>query len=107
MAAWLYQMAENQAWTPGDYRLSVWEGETVTWPHHKIMRRESTGPEAGDPIILFFAKSRTDSPGIYGCGVILQVHTKREELTFRVVFPSDFLKIKPLWDTTIDELINE
>jgi hypothetical protein len=107
MAAWLYQMAEDEEWKPEDYRHSVWEGEMVTWLHRKIVRRGSTGPDAGDRIIFFFAKSGTSAPGICGWGVILQMHLKRGELTFRVVYPSDFLKMKPIWDTSVKKLVND
>lgn len=107
MAAWLYQMAEDEQWTPEDYRIEVWEGEPVTWPHRKIVSREALKPTSGDPIILFFAKSGTQAPGICGWGVILRLYAKKEEIRFRAVFPTDLLKMNPIWDNEVEDLINE
>jgi len=107
MTAWIYQMAEDEEWTPEDYRLSVWEGQQVTWRYGKVVSRG--GPElgAGDQVIFFFAKSRTRLPGICGWGVVIKVYARKGEMTFRPVFPSDLLKMSPIWDNEIEHVINE
>ena len=106
MSAWLYQMAEGEDWTPEDYRLAIWEGESVTWGHGKVISRDAHGPGAGDPVIFFFAKSRTRMPGICGWGVILNVFPRKRKIKFRAVFPTDLLKMYPIWDRRIEVLIN-
>jgi hypothetical protein len=106
MNPWLYQMAEDEDWTPDDFRLTVWEGEPVTWSHKKVMPAASLKPAPGDPVVFFFAKSRTKAPGICGWGVIVKAYPKKEEFTFRAVFPTDLLKMNPIWDNEIEELIN-
>lgn len=107
MTAWLYQMAEDEQWTPEDYRLDVWEGEQVTWPHRKIVSRDAREPGPGDPIILFFAKSGTQAPGVCGWGVILRLYARKQEISFRAVFPTDLLKMNPIWDNEIEEIVNQ
>jgi hypothetical protein len=107
MAAWLYQMAEGEDWTPEEYRLEVWEGNHVTWPHRKIVLKTAADPAPGEPIVLFFAKSGTEYPGICGLGVMLKLLSHREKIGFRPVFPTDLLKMAPIWDTEIEELVNE
>lgn len=107
MNPWLYQMAEDEDWTPEDFRLTVWEGNTVTWSHKKIMPAGSHKPEPGDPIVFIFAKSRTKAPGICGWGVILKVYAKKEEFSFRAVPPTDVLKMSPIWDNEVEDLINQ
>ena len=106
MTAWLYQMAEDEEWTPEKYRLAVWEGEVVTWSHHKIVSRGGDEPGAGDPLVLFFAPSRTKAKGVCGWALILKRYAKKEEISFRAVFPTDVLKMNPIWDNEIEELVN-
>lgn len=107
MNPWLYQMAEDEDWTPEDFRLTVWEGETITWEHKKVMSTNGLKPAPGDPIIFFFAKSRTKAPGICGWAVIVKVYPKKEELSFRAVPPTDLLKMNPAWDNEVEDLINQ
>ena len=106
MNPWLYQMAEDEDWTPADFRVSVWEREPVTWEHKKVMSSNRLKPAVGDPIVFFFAKSRTKVPGICGWAVITKVYPRKEEFTFCAVPPTDLLKMDPLWDNEIDELVN-
>ena len=106
MTAWLYQMAEDESWTPESYRLAVWEGKDVTWEHKKIMAKGGAEPQAGEPLILFFAPSRTKAKGICGWAVILKRYAKRGEITFRAVPPTDRLKMSPIWDSDVEELVN-
>lgn len=106
MAAWLYQMAEDESWTPADYRLAVWEGVNVTWAHKKIMPKTGQEPGPGDPLILLFAPTGTKAKGICGWGVILKRYVKRGEITFRAIAPTDRLKMAPIWDSEVEELLN-
>lgn len=107
MNPWLYQMAEDEDWTPEDFRLTVWEREPVTWEHKKIMSLNGVKPMPGDPLVFFFAKSRTKTPGICGWAVITKVYPRKGELTFQAVPPTDLLKMNPLWDNEVEELIND
>jgi len=106
MKPWLYQMAENEDWSPEAFRLTVWEGKSVTWEHKKVISQRGLKPAPGDPVVFFFAKSRTKAPGICGWAVIVKVHPRKKEFTFRAVPPTDFLKMNPVWDKEVETLIN-
>ncbi len=103
MACWLYQM-NAETWSPERYRAEVWEGNTTTnWSVGKLIPAGGK-PQPGEIIVLFYAKSYTNDPGIYGWGVISWCDGK--EIHFRPTSPSDYLKMKPAWNDEIDTLIN-
>ena len=66
MQTWLYQMSDKDGWTPEDYRLSVWEGETVDWPTGRVTKRSAEDLKSGDVVFFFFTKTTTPQPGLYG-----------------------------------------
>jgi len=111
MAAWLYQMTANddEPWGPEEYRIEVWQGQTVTWPVGKLSSSDGRSPSPGDIIILFFAKSNNAEPGVYGWGIVSAFIERkpRSRVKFLPTPPSDYLKMAPLWNDGIDKLINE
>jgi hypothetical protein len=55
-------------------------------------------------MILFYAKAKTTDPGVYGWGIVLWCDG--QEINFRPTPPSDYLKMNPMWDEEVDEIIN-
>ena len=112
MTMWLYQMSA-EGWSPEQYRYYVWEGENTRFDYGKIQSEKKENdkeirPKTGDIIVLFFAPTECDEPGIYGWGVILNFSKKWETINFRVVPPSDFMKLKPIWNNKeIKQLMND
>ncbi len=104
MGCWLYQMRAD--WYSHErYRTEVWEGSLVTnWSIGQSKRKPKEIP-LGDMVILFFAKTGADEPGIYGWGVVLR--SDECGITFRVATPSDYLKMNPVWDEDVDETIKK
>lgn len=111
MVAWLYQMTTNneEPWGPEEYRMEVWEGNTVTWPVGSIDFRGGVAPKRGDILVLFFSKSKTDEPGLYGWGIITDVISEgtRPRLRFVPSSPSDFLKMSVCWDGEVEKLSDQ
>ncbi len=111
MAIWLYQMAVNddEPWYPENYRLDVWEGESVTWPVGRVDARGQGEIRAGDRIGFFFSKARNHEPGIYGWGIVTDsIKSKsRYRVEFEATPPSDFLKMSPCWDEEVEALMDE
>jgi hypothetical protein len=110
MASWLYQMTTNDEdpWGPNEYRLDVWQGDSITWPVGNVKVRGMSDIRAGDVIVLFFAKSGTAEPGIYGWGVITNLvrGKSRQRIKFKVTPPSDFLKMSVCWDLELEKLVD-
>lgn len=105
MACWLYQM-NAKLYRQERYRTEVWEGNTVTnWFIGEAKRRpKEVAP--GDIVILFYAKTHaTDRPGIYGWGIITLFDGG--VMDFRPVEPSDYLKMNPLLDDEVYNIIDE
>jgi hypothetical protein len=55
-------------------------------------------------MVLWYAESVTNEPGIYGWGVILGV--SQDNILWRPVAPSDYLKMDPLFDEAIARVVN-
>lgn len=104
MAHWLYQMASYQ-FSLTRYRTEVWEGTVVTnWGIGESKRRPNN-VQPGELIILFYAKTGTQDPGIYGWGVI--TFFDEEVINFRPSSPSDYLKLNPVWDDEISDIVDD
>ena len=87
------------------YRTEVWEGNLVTnWGIGESKRKPKEVP-LGDMVILFFAKTGAVNPGIYGWGIITLFD--KEVIDFRPTSPSDYLKMNPLWDGEISDIIDQ
>jgi len=106
MQAWLYQMRCTQDWRPEDYRLEIWERNRTIWPAGNILPRGLGSVTSGDILVLFFAKSGNDYPGIYGWGVIYDYDQRRNKIAFQPTPPSDYLKSDPLWDDDLHRLLD-
>lgn len=89
----------------GRYRTEVWEGNPVTNWYIGESTRRPTAVQPGDIVILFFAKTGADEPGIYGWGIITLFDG--DVIDFRPASPSDYLKMNPLWDDKIDKIVNQ
>ena len=103
MANWLYQMSSNY-WSSGSYRLEVWEGQYTNWQiHRKVPKTRS--PEAGDIMVLFYAPAGESNPGIYGWAVVIRFDG--EEVRFMPSTPSDYMKMNPVWDDDVKDIIDQ
>lgn len=106
MACWLYQMNAEQ-YSHERYRTEVWEGTvTQNWTLGKSTHRPKNVMPGGI-LILFYAKTVAIEPGIYGWGIITFFDKEAEEMHFRPTSPSDYLKMNPLWDDEINNIINQ
>ena len=102
MAAWLYQMNHAQ-FSHERYRNEVWEGTQVTnWGGGEAKRRPKD-VQSGDILVLFYSKTNAPDPGIYGWGVV--TYFDEETVNFRPVFPSDYLKMNPIVEGEVSEII--
>ena len=97
---WLYQMSETQ-WPAGQFRATVWEGSTVSWPTGNV--RSSDRPEPGDRLLCWYARTGASLPGVVGWGVVLGYSPERTEILWRPAPPTDALKMHPLFD---DEIVD-
>jgi hypothetical protein len=104
MACWLYQMRADQ-YSHERYRTEVWEGNTVTNWSIGESKRKPKEVQPGDTVILFFAKTGADEPGIYGWGIITLFD--KEVIDFRPAPPSDYLKMNPLPEQEIIKIIDK
>jgi len=102
MRAWLYQMSASE-WPPERYREEVWEGQPTRWPAGRIAGDDD--PAEGDMFFAWYAKTRCDDPGLYGWGVVVRGMNEFGELHWMPVFPSDYLKMHPLFDEELDSLV--
>jgi hypothetical protein len=107
MQTWLYQMRRAKAWRPEDYRMACWEGAKSALPAGGIVPRGLASIGPGDTLVLFFAKSFNDYPGIYGWGVVLNYEEQQNQITFQLAPPSDYLKMDPLWDAELHRLMDK
>ena len=104
MAHWLYQMSTDY-YSHKRYRTEVWEGTIVTnWTIGESKRRP-TDVQPGEIVILFFARTGAQDPGIYGWGTI--TFFDGEVLNFRPASPSDYLKMNPMWDKEVSDIVDE
>lgn len=105
MSSWLYQIKEDSL-SQNRYRYEVWEGKIITnWWDIEDVKQWPNNVEYGEIIIVFFASKKSVDPGIYGWGCISSFN--QGVLNFIPVIPSDYLKMDPLWDNEIDELIDK
>ena len=103
MAHWLYQMSTDY-YSHERYRAEVWEGTVVTnWTIGESKRRP-TEVQLGEMVILFFARTGAQDPGIYGWGII--TFFDGEVINFRPSSPSDYLKMNPLWDDEVSGIVD-
>jgi hypothetical protein len=106
MQTWLYQMSDA-IWPVSQYRLEVKQGELIRWRTTNIPQNKGREIAPGDAIVLFYAPTGNDNPGVYGWGVIVNYNPEQDRLDFQVNPPSDYLKMDPLWDDEIRILISK
>jgi hypothetical protein len=102
MRAWLYQMSASE-WPPERYREEVWEGQPTRWPAGRIAGDDD--PAEGDMFFAWYAKARCDDPGLYGWGVVVRGMNEFGQLHWMPVFPSDYLKMHPLFDEELESIV--
>lgn len=103
MAYWLYQMSST-VWAPDQYRIEVWEGEHTNWQTNRVVPKGNS-PQPGDIMLLFYAPTGESDPGIYGWVVVTRFDDG--EVRFRPSSPSDYLKMNPVWDDDIKNIIGQ
>lgn len=96
MACWLYQMNAEKEYPHELYRAEVCEGATTQNWHIGESTSRPKNIHQGDLIILFFVKAGSDVPGIYGWAIVTFFNAKTEELFFRPMPYSDYLKMNPI-----------
>ena len=106
MQTWLYQMSGKDGWTPEDYRLAVWEGTAVDWPTGRVTRGGNEPLRAGDVVFFFFTRSSTQYPGLYGWALVTKVRTRSDKFHFRALPYSDMLKIDPIYNEVVEQLVD-
>jgi hypothetical protein len=105
MTVWLYQMS-GESYSPEEYREAFWEGEIVRWPTGNVRKISDCEIFLGDTIIFAFVKTGTQEPGIYGWGIVVNHDKGKASVSFRPTTPSDYLKMNPLWDDDISNLLD-
>lgn len=94
---WLFQLSHD-VYTQEAYRQEIWEGGlTGLWAQNKV--RGDERPAAGDRIVCWCAKTVSPDPGLVGWGVIMQADEL--DLRWRPLFPTDLLKMAPLFDADL------
>ncbi|MGD1120355.1 MAG: hypothetical protein ABR886_12890 [Dehalococcoidales bacterium] len=111
MNYWLHQSSES-VWSISDYRVEMWENNNENWRLGTITPQGSI-PEQGDIVIFYYAKGHSFDCGIVGWGIVLRYdpidYKERtiKEMRFRLSSPSDYLKMNPLWNDNIKNIINQ
>ena len=106
MTLWLYQMNATK-WPLERYRAEVWEGSvTQNWTLGESPRKPKD-ISAGDLIILFFVKAGTRDSGIYGWAIVTFFDKELEQIHFRPVPPSDYLKMNPVPEEEVNGIIRK
>ena len=106
MATWLYQMSA-ESYSPERYREDVWEGQITRWPTGNVRSESGAELSPGDIIILAFVKTGTHEPGIYGWGIITNYREGSQTIFFRPTYPSDFLKMIPIWGGDVSDILDK
>ena len=89
-----------------EYRKEIWEGEIIKWPTGKVRTESGERLAEGDTIIFVFVKTGTHEAGIYGWGILTDLKKEKELIFFRPTYPSDYLKMNPIWDDEISSLLD-
>jgi len=105
VAVWLYQMSA-EGYSIEEYRAEVWEGEIVKWPTGSVRTDSGNKVAPGDVVILVFVRTGAKEPGICGWGIVTNYKDEKELFSFRPTHPSDYLKMNPIWDDDVSDLLN-
>ena len=95
----------NNEYPIKDYLSTVYEDKVIEWEIYK--KEGNIIPESGDLIILWYTKTSTDKPGIYGWGIILEYKKFEKKIRFCPIVPSDKVKNIPIFNNDIRIIINE
>jgi hypothetical protein len=92
--------------------MEIWENNNENWRLGKITPRGSS-PEQGDIVVFYYAETHAFDCGIVGWGIVLRYDPVDrndktiKEMRFRVASPSDYLKMSPLYNKNIEDVIDE
>ena len=100
---WVYQMSEAK-WSRDDFLHEI-QNSHLQWPHYKIKGQGL--PAAEDTLILFYAPTGSEFPGICGQGVIERFHPRSKKITFQVDPMTKRLSERPWWDGKAKKLLDE
>ncbi len=104
MACWLYQINARN-YSQERYRAEVWEGSvTQNWTLGESPNKPKD-ISLGDLIIFLFVKAGRRDPGIYGWGIVTFFDKELEEIHFRPVPPSDYLKMNPVPEDKVHGIV--
>lgn len=53
----------------------------------------------------FFTRSGNEDPGVYGWAVVTKVAKRTNKVQFRALPPSDYLKVDPLWNDVVEQVV--
>ena len=101
----MYQMSAD-SYSVEEYRDEIWEGEMVKWPTGNVRTESGCRISPGDTVALVFVRTGTKEPGIYGWGVVAHYKEDKGLFSFRPTFPSDYLKMNPIWDDQVSGLLD-
>ena len=106
---WLYQLSHD-IYPLEQYRLDVWQDQVLEWPTGRVMTTDGARPTPGDSVVLWYAKKHAEEPGIVGWGIVLDFRppsalNDEDTLAWRPVFPSDALKMHPLYSADLQEVV--
>jgi hypothetical protein len=102
---WLYQLS-NHDYPLAEYRREIWEGQLVEWPTRRIVGTDDF-PRPGDRMALWYAQKHAEEPGLVGWGLVLGSSPDEDRFLWRPIFPADGIKMAPLFDDEMQELIDE
>jgi hypothetical protein len=105
MAVWLHQMS-GESYAPEEYRETIWEGEVTRWRAGSVRTNSGIKISPGDTLIFVFVKTGTHEPGIYGWAVVSKYKEASGNVFFRPCYPSDYLKMNPIWDDKLSNLLD-
>jgi hypothetical protein len=104
-AWWLYQLAQNR--TPRvEFLEEVAEFEVLEWP---VGRKATTRkPRRGDYLVLAYAKTGAELPGIHAWALVLGWSTSDDgtrHISFQPLFPSNAMKVQPVWNPNLETML--
>jgi hypothetical protein len=103
MGYWLHQLSSN-IWPSGDYKVEVWEKEATNWMIGRKVPKDNS-PKTGDTMIMYYAPANEPDPGIYGWALVIRFDDR--EIRFIPMPPSDYLKMNPVWDDEVKNIIGQ
>lgn len=99
---WVYQLSSSE-WDQESYRLSVSEGEPVTWPLGE--KQAARQPAPGERIVCWWTKTGSAEFGVIGWGVVDR-SSYGAGVRWRPKPPSDRWSMSPLTSPELEAAID-